>query len=556
MNIQIKSIEILPLIKHYMQELGLARIFDKYVPKPAGVEIAPAQVLSLMTMNLMVSAKPLYRVEDWLHDYLDGVTEERIEAAKYNDDRLGRTLDLLFDADRASLLSELSSNAIRVHNLETTEIHNDTTSITLTGAYDKDDPEAAKIVHGYNKDHRPDCKQVVFGLNVTADGYVPLSYRLFDGNQADVSSHLPNWTQLREQLGKTDFIYVADSKLCAYENLRTIAAQGGRFITVVPRNFREVKEFLTRVEDGEEIVWQTNWETPDSRKKGGIQRYRIHAGECLREGYRVLWVHSESKARLECSRREQQIVKAEQALKNLTGGLNQRRMKTRETIEQAVKSATQGAGDYFLVQLREETVRERVQVGRGRPGPNTCYEEHTAVRYYLSWERHTEAIVKAQRSDGLFPLVDNTGLDPIEVLRTYKNQPYLEKRFYTQKSVLEVAPVFLKTPRRIEAMMLLYFIALMLVSLIERRLRLSMREEEIVSLPLRPDGARTKKPTWRTLVDTFHGVYLAAVIAAEQCIHTTLKGLNTLRERILRLLQVPIETYIQLSDQWWVFALS
>ena len=213
MDTKIKQVEILPLIKHYMDELGLARLFDKYMPNH-GMEIAPAQVLSMMIMNIMVSARPLYRMEDWLHDYLDGVTERRFEAAKYNDDRLGRNLDLVFDADRASLMAELSANAIRVHRLETREMHNDSTSVTFFGAYDGEDPKAVKILHGYNKDHRPDCKQIVFGLNITGDGQVPLSYQLYDGNQADITTHMPNWEQLREMLGKDDFIYVADSKLC------------------------------------------------------------------------------------------------------------------------------------------------------------------------------------------------------------------------------------------------------------------------------------------------------------------------------------------------------
>ena len=104
MDTRIKQVEILPLIKYYMDELGLAQLFAKYVPNTS-MEIAPAQVLSMMLMNIMVSAKPLYRMEDWLHDYLDGVTEERFEAAKYNDDRLVRNLDFLFDADRSSFMA-------------------------------------------------------------------------------------------------------------------------------------------------------------------------------------------------------------------------------------------------------------------------------------------------------------------------------------------------------------------------------------------------------------------------------------------------------------------
>ena len=163
MDTKIKKVEILPLVKYYMEALSLSGLFEKYVPNK-GMEIAPAQVLGMMIMNILVAAKPLYRVEDWLQDYLDGVTEARCEAGKYNDDRLGRNLDRLFAADRTSFLAELSANAIHVHELETEEIHNDSTSVTLIGAYRQEEPEAVKILHGYNKDHRPDCKQIVFGL--------------------------------------------------------------------------------------------------------------------------------------------------------------------------------------------------------------------------------------------------------------------------------------------------------------------------------------------------------------------------------------------------------
>ena len=83
MDTKVKPVEVLPLVKYYMEQLGLAQLFDKFVPNSNGAEIAPAQVLSLLVMNIMVSAKPLYRVEEWLHDYLDGMTEQRVEAAKY-----------------------------------------------------------------------------------------------------------------------------------------------------------------------------------------------------------------------------------------------------------------------------------------------------------------------------------------------------------------------------------------------------------------------------------------------------------------------------------------
>jgi transposase len=159
MDTKIKSVEILPLVKYDMEELKLARLFEKFVPNHNGAEIAPAQVLCMMIMHIMVSTTPLYRIEDWLHDYVDGVSEGRVEAGKYNDDRLERTLDRLFAAERNNLLAELSAQAIVVHQLETQTIHNDSTNMTFFGAYACDDPKAAKMTRGYYKDHHLDASR-------------------------------------------------------------------------------------------------------------------------------------------------------------------------------------------------------------------------------------------------------------------------------------------------------------------------------------------------------------------------------------------------------------
>ena len=124
-------------------------------------------------------------------------------------------------------------------------------------------------------------------------------------------------------------------------------------------------------------------------------------------------------------------LKAEQALERLSCGLNRRALKRREQIERAVNKATQGADGYLSVVIQEQRTTEQVQVGRGRPGPDTGYAEQEKIHYHLEWQRDESEIRRAQRSDGVFPLVDNTDLEPIEVLRTYKNQPYLEKRFHS-----------------------------------------------------------------------------------------------------------------------------
>ena len=193
MNVITKKVDVFPMVKYYMDQLGVYSLFAKYVQKPNCCPVDPAQILSIMVINIVCASQPLYKIQQWAEDYMDGLSEYGLNASIYNDDQLAKNLDRLFKADRNSLMAELSANAIDVYNLETKQIHNDSTSIPFIGEYKNEDAEAVKLKHGFNKDHRPDCKQIVFGLNITADGNVPLSFELFDGNRNTLKKQiLPN----------------------------------------------------------------------------------------------------------------------------------------------------------------------------------------------------------------------------------------------------------------------------------------------------------------------------------------------------------------------------
>jgi len=289
-----KQVDVLPMIKYFMDQLDLFNIFTKYVPAKVGSLADHAQSLCILIANIICDNKPLYKVQEWLHQYSDGLVEEPVDVSLLNDDRLARALSALFRSDRHSQLTEISSNAISVHQLLTDQIHNDSTSVTFIGKYDTPDPEAVKLKHGHNKDFRPDCKQVVFGLNITADGNVPISYLLFDGNTADDVTHIPNWNGLRALLEKEDFIYIADCKLNSNKNLTTIAGKGGLFITIVPKNHGEYKKFIEYVKQNE-VPWEDGFSVESSRNKGEFNVYKTYEGVQTKDGFRVIFVHSSSK---------------------------------------------------------------------------------------------------------------------------------------------------------------------------------------------------------------------------------------------------------------------
>jgi len=112
-----------------------------------------------------------------------------------------------------------------------------------------------------------------------------------------------------------------------------------------------------------------------------------------------------------------------------------------------------------------------------------------------------------QATDGVFPLITNQrDMSPEEVLRAYKRQPLIEKRFSQFKSDFEVAPVYLKEVTRIQAMLSVYFFALMLQTLLERELRRALKHSEYDSLPLYPEHRECHAPTTRRIVDIFETV--------------------------------------------------
>jgi len=547
-----KQVDVLPMVKHYIDQLDLFNLFKKYVPAAPDCLADHAESLSVLTANIICNNKPLYKVKEWLAGYSDGFVDNPVEAALFNDDRLARSLSALFDADRHSLMTEVSCNAVRVHGLLTDEIHNDSTSITFIGNYKNQDTAAIKLKHGHNKDFRPDCKQIVFGLNIVSDGHVPLSYKLFDGNTNDDVTHIPNWNGLRTLLAKEDFIYVADCKLCSSKNLNHIAQNGGFFITVVPKGRKEVKSFLKHLKSND-IQFKDAYKTKSSRKKGKVNIFKTYEADRTKNGFRIIWVYSSLKQEDDQARRLKKIDKAIAVLEELSPKLNAYHLKTKKEIKAAINDICKGVKDFFDVRIITERKQIKVKVSPGRPSLKSVYKNKWEFKHSIQWELNKQALLEAAKTDGIFPLITNTKIEACEVLKKYKTQPFLEKRMYTKKTVLQVAPVFLKKTNRIEAILFLYFVALMIVSLIERNIRMNMASGNIEKLPILPQGMNTKKPTWNNIRYFFRNVHYSEILRDGVCIQSAVKGLTDLHNQINWLLDVPGSVYKNLQPDWWQF---
>jgi transposase len=555
----VTKLGIIPIAQQFIEELEIVPLFDSFL-ESGKEEITHGNVVNVLLLNLLDSGSPLYKVSGWLSGYADGLGEFGSEAGKYHDKRLGETLDALYACERHDLLTSLSSRAISLHKLDTSIVHNDTTTVTFTGAYERDQAEGSevKLAHGYNKDHRPDCKQIVFGLNVCADGFVPILARLYSGNKSDDKTHQVNWQALRALLDKVDFIYITDSKGATTENMQAIDGAGGKFISILPASRGEVKGFYKTLEQGGAPAgalperWALGYETENSRKPGSPITYRIKQGQDTKEGFHLYWVWSSAKSALDARQRAENIARAEEQLQAICAKLNGYYLKTEAQINKYLEKQLGAGKAFFDIKLEERKQVVKKQIGKGRPGPDTKWKEETQAGFRLSYSLKQGAVEGDARTDGIFPLVTNTELEAAEVLRNYKNQPYLEKRFNHLKSVLEVAPVFLKKPERVEAMLLLYIIALMLIALIERRIRKNMEQQGMASLPILPQGMKTQKPTWSNIRFCFNGVIMLTILFGEGAdTQHIVKGLGKWQLQILKLVGVPVEKYHAMTPLWW-----
>jgi len=249
------------------------------------------------------------------------------------------------------------------------------------------------------------------------------------------------------------------------------------------------------------------------------------------------------------------IDQAQKALEKLVPKLNAYHLKTQKEIKAAVDKICKDVNGFLDVKitLGRKQISKRIPSGKRQPG-DPIYKNQWSFTYGLEWETNKQAANDALKTDGLFPLITNHHkLDAAEVLRMYKRQSYLEKRMYTKKSILDVAPVFLKDEKRIEAVMFLYFVGLMIVSLIERNIRMNMEKEAIEKLPILPQGMNTKKPTWNNIRYFFRNIHLALIFKDNIPIQASVQGLSDLHKKVCELIEVPCSAYQNLQDGWWLF---
>jgi transposase len=266
------------------------------------------------------------------------------------------------------------------------------------------------------------------------------------------------------------------------------------------------------------------------------------------EGYRLAWYHSLRKAESDAVARSGRIEKALKQLAALREKLRSPRTRYRQEAKVATAVAeilaSCGADGWIVTEVQPQTQETFHQDHRGRPGKDTHYVKKVATRFDLTYRIDDARVAADATGDGVFPLVTNvTELSELELLHAYKRQPAIEKRFSQLKTDFEVAPVYLKAVHRIQALLCLYFFALLAEALLERQLRQAMQRDQIEALPLYPEGRACRWPTARRLIDLFETVQRHTLVHRTRPAKVLVTELTRLQRKLLKLLGVSASDY-------------
>jgi transposase len=438
-RIEVQNIDHLGIVAGIIDEIALVEQIDALLGggRHPQEHVSPGRVVKAMILNgLGFVSAPLYLFEE----FFSGKATQHllgpgIDAEHLNDDRLGRVLDKLFEADLTNVFLSVAMQAIERFGVGTTSVHLDATSFYLHGQYnsEKEEPEAIRITHGYSRDHRPDLKQFVVDLMSTSDGGVPLFLRVADGNEADRATFAGLLKDFEEQLD-LEALFVADSALYSAKALPALKRLS--WLSRVPLTLKEAKTLLV--------------ETPEKAfaESTLFEGYRLAEATSEYGGVRQRWliVHSEAGEKAANKRLEKKLIELDEQ--------HQRRLKQLKGQSFHCEADAHRALDTFAEELEGGYHRLITTTGHQRrivpimshekPGRPRKEVEPEEVGYRIEEAgllvRDEGVIEEARRRSGRFILASNV----LDQQRLSNEQMLVE--YKAQHDTLERGFRFLKDP--------------------------------------------------------------------------------------------------------------
>jgi transposase len=548
-SVQTQPVGYAPILRHYFERCRLVDIIDQQVAlDPRRPELSHGEACIAMITGILHHVFQLYNMRKFATDTdILQILLPEIAAEAYFDDRLGDTLDALYDHGLGNLELLLTRHMLTEFEIETTVCHDDTTTASVYGNCDNHRTDTSiTLSFGYSKKHRADLKQFVWSLSVSADSAFPLFQQAYSGNTADVETYLEQWQHLIDLLGRQDFLYVADSKLLSKENMAYIHDHAGFFLAPAPMyaSYRAVFEAALAAHRREHLLphkdrFNRGFEVPLPVSHKGKEYV-----------FRMLILYDHKLFARKRQNLTQRIDHTRAAFTELATKLNRYRLKTPDAIDKACQSILQKhqTTDFFRYTISNEPIITYKQAKRGRPAKGQKPEQVSIVRDHFRVELVTNdtAIDIALLQCGYYPLITNKSeaeLSLADAMLTQKDQYKPEHTHRRSKSGYHLEPIYLHIPERIEAFLFLFKIVLQLLVLIERTARSNIERRDKGLDNFRPNRHDVRNPTAEYLLKEFQYIVKVSITLPDNSHHIVISDLTEVQQDILNLLDVPLDCF-------------
>lgn len=538
------------LITGLCEQIGVTEIFNRHLMQPAGrpPEIPYGTLAEMMLVNIADDHHPLSRMDDYFREVdLEPIFGMRIDRSKINDDRFGGFLDLMHNAGCSQILSDIAVAAFKRYGIKLSNVNFDTTSKVMWGEYNT--PEGVTgvvdVTFGYSKQNRPDKKQIKLSMGTTQG--ICIDGQVLSGNEDDKRFNIDNLDRAdvlrkRFETDSDEFFYIADSAAFTKEFLEKAHRLNVKVITRMPDQVKEAKTAIAEAAANLSALQRV--ELPTSTDPSV---YHIGESSCVYYGtpLKMAVCYSES---LEKTKREtvkKRANKELQDLEKLTKRIEKRSFACREDAEleiQKLQNQDLAKIKYHQIQLSIDEVTTK---RRGRPSKNpdsdiTSYAYNLIITIQPNAEKIENAIIR----ECIFVVVSSkTSMSAEAILREYKTQSAVERKFQFLKSPQFVNALYVDSPKRVEAIGYLMLILMLILSVAEYVVRRELKAENKTIIG--PGKIKMSKPSLLAIYRIFFSVVVSTVTIDKK----VYRGLNEpLRDNVrsvMRYLGIPEDLFIR-----------
>ncbi|HLE79978.1 MAG TPA: IS1634 family transposase [Dehalococcoidia bacterium] len=402
------------------ERVGLIPLLERLLPRGREDVSWSMMAMTLVLMRLCEPSSEL-RIAEHLYDRSTLADLLGIPADKVNDDRLYRALDKVLP-HKVEVEKHLKGRLGELFNLEYDLLLYDVTSTYFEGECASNN----QAQRGYSRDHRPDCRQVCIALVVSREG-LPLGYEVFAGNRADVTTVEDIVKKIEVQYGAAGRIWVMDRGMVSQESLEYLRAGGRRYIVGTPKS--QLKRF-------EQELLKADWQ----QVREGLE-VKLCPSPDGEESF--ILCRSAERAAKEKAIHDRFERRIEKGLTKLADSCRKKKQKL-GAIERRVGRLLEGnsrAAGLFRVEVVE----------REGGGVDVTWEK---VEDWRAW---------AELSEGCYLLRSNvTGWDAEQLWRAYIQLTEAEAAFRIQKGELGIRPIWHQKEERVQAHILVCFLAYVL----------------------------------------------------------------------------------------------